>query len=137
MIEDAKNKDGKIICGGKVHNNFFEPTIISNCQDNMDIFTTEIFGPVLAYYKFANIDEVIARSNNTEYGLQAYIYCKNISTAQIMAKKLDFGMVSINDSLLANAKAAFAGRKNSGFGVEGSDEGIFEYLNSKSINWYN
>lgn len=137
LIEDAKNKGGRVICGGKAHNNFFEPTIISNCQDNMEIFTTEIFGPVLACYKFANIEEVIARSNNTEYGLQAYIYCKNISTAQIMAEKLDFGMVSINDSLPANAKVAFAGRKNSGFGVEGSDEGIFEYLNSKSINLYN
>lgn len=137
LIEDAKNKGGEILCGGKAHGNFFEPTIISNCQDNMEIFSTEIFGPVLACYKFGSIQEVINRANNTEYGLQAYIYCNNIAIAQIMATKLDFGMVSINDSLPANCKAAFAGRKNSGFGVEGSDEGIFEYLNSKFVNLHN
>ena len=66
--------------------------------------------------------------------MQAYIYSNNIAIAQIMASKLDFGMVSINDSLPANAKGAFAGRKSSGFGIEGSDEGIFEYLNSKFVN---
>ena len=135
LVEDARNKGGEILCGGSASKNFFEPTIISGCKINMKIFRTEIFGPVLACYKFTTIEEVISIANDTEYGLQAYIYSKNIAVAQMMAAKLDFGMVSINDSLPANAKGAFAGRKNSGFGIEGSDEGIFEYLNSKFINY--
>lgn len=135
LVEDARNKGGEILCGGSASKNFFQPTIISGCKINMKIFRTEIFGPVLACYKFTSIEEVISIANDTEYGLQAYIYSKNIAVAQMMASKLDFGMVSINDSLPANAKGAFAGRKNSGFGIEGSDEGIFEYLNSKFINY--
>ncbi len=135
LLEDAKNKGAEIVSGGNALKNFFEPTIVKDCQSNMNIFSTEIFGPVLACYKFSTIEEVIAKSNDTEYGLQAYIYCQNIATAQMIASRLDFGMVSINDPLPANAKGAFAGRKNSGFGIEGSDEGIFEYLNSKYVNY--
>ncbi|BBJ31526.1 hypothetical protein RAS_06350 [Rickettsia asiatica] len=85
----------------------------------MDIFRTEIFGPVVACYKFQELEEVIERANNTEYSLQGYVYSNNISVAQMIASKLDFSMVSINNPLPANAKAPFAGRKASGFGVEG------------------
>jgi succinate-semialdehyde dehydrogenase/glutarate-semialdehyde dehydrogenase len=134
LIKDAKDKGGEVLCGGIASGNFFKPTIITGCHSDMKIFRTEIFGPVLACYKFSTIDEVIAKANDTEYGLQAYIYSNNIAISQTIAYKLDFGMVSINDSLPANAKGAFAGRKNSGFGIEGSDEGIFEYLNSKFVN---
>ncbi|BDU60601.1 hypothetical protein FLA4_10110 [Candidatus Rickettsia kotlanii] len=108
--------------------NFIEPTIIIDCLDNMDIFRTEIFGPVVACYKFKDLDEVIERTNNTEYSLQRYVYSNNVSVAQMIVYKLDFGMVSINNPLPANAKAPFAGRKASGFGVEDFFEGIFAYL---------
>lgn len=134
LISDATGKGAKVIIGGKSVANFFEPTVISNCTDNMEIFTTEIFGPVIACYKFNNFEEVITRANNTEYGLQAYVYSRNISLAQNLSAKLDFGMVSINASLPSNAQMAFGGRKASGFGVEGSDKGLFEYLNIKYIN---
>ncbi|MGI4752790.1 MAG: NAD-dependent succinate-semialdehyde dehydrogenase [Janthinobacterium lividum] len=134
LLADAQNRGAKLICGGKANNNFIEPTIIIDCLDNMDIFKTEIFGPVIACYKFKSLEEVIERANNTEYGLQGYVYSRNLSVAKMMATKLDFGMISINDPLPANAKAPFAGRKASGFGVEGSFEGIFEYLNTKYIN---
>ncbi|EEC10205.1 succinate semialdehyde dehydrogenase, putative, partial [Ixodes scapularis] len=137
LLIDAQNKGAKLICGGKAVDNFIEPTIIIDCLDNMDIFRTEIFGPVVACYKFKDLDEIIERANNTEYGLQGYVYSNNISVAQMIAGKLDFGMVSINDPLPANAKVPFAGRKASGFGVEGSFEGIFEYLNTKYINLQN
>ncbi|AEK74662.1 NAD-dependent succinate-semialdehyde dehydrogenase [Rickettsia conorii subsp. heilongjiangensis] len=137
LLADAQSKGAKLICGGKVVDNFIEPTIIIDCLDNMDIFRIEIFGPVVACYKFKDLDEVIEHANNTEYGLQGYVYSNNISVAQMIASKLDFGMVSINDPLPANAKAPFAGRKASGFGVEGSFEGIFEYLNTKYINLQN
>ncbi|HJD62556.1 MAG TPA: NAD-dependent succinate-semialdehyde dehydrogenase [Rickettsia endosymbiont of Degeeriella rufa] len=134
LLTDAQNRGAKLICGGKANNNFIEPTIIIDCLDNMDIFKTEIFGPVIACYKFKSLDEIIERANNTEYGLQGYVYSRNLSVAKMIATKLDFGMISINDPLPANAKAPFAGRKASGFGVEGSFEGIFEYLNTKYIN---
>lgn len=137
LLEDAKDKGAKLICGGKAKNNFIEPTIITDCSDDMNIFKTEIFGPVIACYKFRSLNEVIERANNTEYGLQGYIYSKNIVIAQMLASKLDFGMISINDPLPANAKAPFAGRKASGFGVEGSFEGIYEYLNTKYVNLQN
>lgn len=101
----------------------------------MEIFTTEIFGPVLACYKFDNMEEVIERANNTEYGLQSYVYSNDISIAQNVATRLDFGMVSVNDSMpSANITGPFSGRKNSGFDIESSDEAIYEYLNSKYLN---
>lgn len=136
LLEDAKGKGGKVLCGGKSHDNFFEPTVIKDCHDDMEISRTEIFGPVLACYKFENVEEVIERANNTDYGLQSYIYSQNISLTQIVASRLDFGMVSVNDSMpSANVTGPFSGRKNSGFGIESSDEGIFEYLNSKYTNF--
>jgi succinate-semialdehyde dehydrogenase/glutarate-semialdehyde dehydrogenase len=137
LLKDAQDKGARLICGGSAASNFLAATIIVDCMDDMEIFKTEIFGPVIACYKFTTIDEVIKRANNTEYGLQAYVYSKNPAIAQIIATKLDFGMVSINAPLPASAKAPFSGRKASGFGIEGSFEGIFEYLNSKYINLQN
>ena len=134
LIQDAVTKGAKILCGGKANENFMEPTIIADCQDNMAIFSNEIFGPVVALYQFDNEEEVINRANATEYGLQAYLYSKDLSRAHKLTAALDFGMVSINSTSPFNCKATFAGRKASGFGVEGGDEGIFEYLNTKYIN---
>lgn len=134
LIDEATNKGARIMCGGQVQGNFFNPTILADCEDDMEIFKNEIFGPVLACYKFSNLDEVIKRANNTEYGLQAYIYTKNINNADYLASKLECGMVSINSPLPSNAKAPFGGRKASGFGVEGGSQGIYEFLNIKYIN---
>ncbi len=134
LLRDAVTKGAEIMCGGAYDRNFIEPTVIKNCQDEMDIFAAEIFGPVLACYSFKETEEVIERANNTEYGLQSYLYSKDISRAHYVASRLDYGMVSVNSSRPATAKAPFVGRKASGFGVEGSIEGIEEYLNSKYIN---
>ena len=134
LIDNAKSKGAKVLCGGKAQGNFMEPTIIADCKDEMTLFNTEIFGPVIAFYQFTNEEEVINRANNTEYGLQGYVYSANLDLASRVSSKLDFGMVSVNAPLPANCKATFAGRKASGFGIEGGDEGIFEYLNSKYIN---
>ncbi len=101
----------------------------------MDIFSTEIFAPVIACYSFKDIDEVIKRANNTEYGLQSYLYSKDMQRANYIANYLKSGMVSINSSTPATPKAPFAGIKASGFGIEGSNEGIDEYYSSKYINY--
>jgi len=134
LLESAKAKGAKVLCGGGCKDNFFEPTIIIDCNDEMDIAKAEIFGPVIACYNFETVDEVVVRANNTEYGLQAYICTKDIEKAKNISRQLDFGMVSINSPLASNAKAPFGGRKASGFGVEGGDQGIFEYLNTKYVN---
>lgn len=134
LIEDAKANGAKVLCCGNFEDNFFSPTVVADCTDDMKIAQMEIFGPVLACYKFATAEEVIQRSNNTEYGLQAYICTADIEKALACSKKLDFGMVSINSPLASNAKAPFGGRKASGFGVESGDQGIFEYLNTKYVN---
>lgn len=135
LLQEAINDGAKISCGGKYKNNFVEPTVIYDCQDDMSIFSNEIFGPVIACYSFDNVDEVISRANNTEYGLQSYLYTKDLAKANMVASKLDFNMVSVNSSMPGAAKAPFSGRKASGFGIEGSDEGIEEFLNTKYINW--
>jgi succinate-semialdehyde dehydrogenase/glutarate-semialdehyde dehydrogenase len=135
LLKDAKQKGAKIMCGGEQKGNFMEPSVIKDCTDDMNIFSTEIFGPVIACYSFFSVEEVLARANNTEYGLQSYLYSKDIKRTNYIASKLDFSMVSINSSFPATTKAPFSGRKASGFGVEGSHEGIDEYLVSKYINF--
>lgn len=115
--------------------NFMQPTVVKSCTDDMNIFSTEIFGPVIPCYSFSSIQEVIDRANNTEYGLQSYVYSKDMQRANQIASKLDFSMVSINSSFPATTKAPFGGRKASGFGTEGSHEGLDEYLINKYINF--
>lgn len=134
LIEDAVARGAKILCGGNYKDNFLDPTIVADCNDDMKIAKLEIFGPVLACYSFETSEEVIKRANDTEFGLQAYICTKDIENAKDVSKQLDFGMVSINSPLASNAKAPFAGRKASGFGIEGGEQGIFEYLNTKYVN---
>ena len=134
LIEDACNSGAKVICGGHCTGNFMEATVIKDCSDDMGIFRTEIFGPVIACYSFNSVEEVINRANDTEYGLQSYVYSNDIRRANYVAARLDFGMVSINSSFPISAKAPFCGRKASGFGIEGSTEGLDEYMTSKYIN---
>lgn len=134
LISDAKSKGATILCGGTLQKEtFFEPTVIVNCTDDMNLFKEEIFAPVLACYRFDTIDEVIERANNTEYGLASYVFSNNSKTIQDLSDKLDFGIVGINTAIISNYKGAFGGRKASGFGVEGSHLGIYEYLNTKYI----
>ena len=92
-----------------------------------------IFAPVVACYRFESNDEVIERANNTDYGLASYIFTSNISIVDKLSERLDFGMVGVNTGMISNSLGAFAGRKNSGFGVEGSHLGIYEFLHTKYI----
>lgn len=147
LIKDALNEGGEIIFGGnkpekfiskegqnslcQSEHNFFKPTILSKCNDNMKIFHEEIFGPIFPCYEFQNIEEVIQRANNTQYGLASYIFTQNLKNSEYLSDKLDFGMVGINEGIISNEIGTFAGRKFSGFGIEGSKLGIFEYLITK------
>ncbi len=135
LISDAKKNGATVLCGGNAKDNYMEATAISDCRDDMSIFSTEIFGPVVAFYRFSNEEEVIRSANNTEYGLQAYIYSNNQQRLMYLSAELDFGIVTLNNSFASDCRATFTGRKASGFGVEGGDEGIYEFLNPKYINW--
>ena len=110
---------------------FFEPTLIVNCNQTMDIFKEEIFGPVFACYTFENDDKLVEVANNSEYGLASYLYTNDHSKAWQISSKLDYGIVGINESIISNEVGAFGGRKSSGYGIEGSELGIYEYLNTK------
>lgn len=147
LLKDATNKGAKIILGGNKaktyldsdnnvaqatdNHTFFEPTIIKDCKQDMDIFMEEIFGPVLAIYKFETKDEVISLANNTDYGLASYVFTENLSDGFDISNQLDYGIVGINEGIVSNEVGAFGGRKESGFGVEGSILGIKEYLITK------
>ena len=93
----------------------------------------EIFGPVAPITTFASEDEAIDRANDTEYGLASYVYTRDLARTIRVAERLQFGMVGINSGLISNAAAPFGGVKASGFGREGSFEGIDEYLDTTYV----
>mgnify|MGYP006080222559 FL=1 len=136
LIKDATNKGAKVIAGGmRKKGLFIEPTILCNIDSNMDIFSSEIFGPIAAIYKFNSESEVIEMANNTKYGLASYFYGRDYALIWRVAEALEFGMVGINTGLMSTVTAPFGGIKESGFGREGSKYGIDEYLNIKYMCW--
>ncbi len=136
LIKDATNKGAKVIAGGiRKKGLFIEPTILCNIDSSMDIFSSEIFGPIAAIYKFNSESEVIEMANNTKYGLASYFYGRDYKLIWRVAEALEFGMVGINTGLMSTVTAPFGGIKESGFGREGSKYGIDEYLNIKYMCW--
>lgn len=134
LLHDALNKGAKIIHGGTrvdSSNNFFMPTLLIDCAEDMQIFQEEIFAPIIAVYEFNSDDEVIALANNTPYGLASYFYSQNISRIYNVLESLEYGMVGINTGLTSGENVPFGGIKSSGFGREGGHEGIKEYTQIK------
>ena len=97
----------------------------------------EIFGPVAAIQTFKTEDEVIKRSNDTEYGLVAYLYTKDLTRGMRVSEKLDFGMIGLNRGVVSDPAAPFGGTKQSGIGREGGHEGMMEFLETQyiSVSW--
>ncbi len=129
-VADAAAKGGRIVCGGKPHalgGNFFEPTIVADATRDMVFAREEIFGPLAPVFKFATEAEAIAAANDTEYGLAAYLYTRDLGRAFRVSEALEYGMVGVNESLISNTEAPFGGVKESGLGREGSRYGIDEY----------
>lgn len=137
LVEDATNKGAEILAGGKtadaLGSQFYYPTILSDVNESMDIFHTEVFGPVASLVKFETTEEVIKRANNTDVGLAGYFYTQDISKAQEVALRMETGMVGINTGAISDAALPFGGTKNSGLGREGSLHGIEDYTELKSI----
>jgi succinate-semialdehyde dehydrogenase/glutarate-semialdehyde dehydrogenase len=134
MIADVKKQGAKILLGGKRHqvgDSFFEPTLIEDAPDDAAIAREEIFGPVAVLYSFETEEEVVARANATEFGLASYIYTQDLAQAWRMSDSLAYGMVAINESMLASDLAPFGGIKTSGIGREGGRYGLLEYTDLK------
>lgn len=137
-VTDAVEKGAKLLCGGKEKEGeagyFFEPTVLDNVTEDMKIMFEETFGPVAPITEFESEEEVIKAANNTQYGLAAYVYTKDISRAVRVTEAIDFGIVGLNDAIPGVAQAPFGGMKESGYGREGGHQGIREYLEEKYIS---
>ena len=136
-IADALAHGATLLTGGHRHalgGQFFQPTVLSHCTPDMQICHTETFGPVAPLIRFADESEVIGMANDTDYGLAAYAYTRDLGRAWRLAEQLDYGMVGINAGVISTAEAAFGGVKQSGLGREGGRAGIDEYLESKYVN---
>lgn len=136
QIIDALSNGARLAAGGLesfLGGNFVTPTVLADVTDAMLISREETFGPVAAILPFDTEDEVIARANNSEMGLAAYVYTADLSRAMRMANRLEYGMVALNTPKFTGPPIPFGGWKQSGLGREGSRHGILEYLEAKYV----
>ncbi|OMW24700.1 succinate-semialdehyde dehydrogenase (NADP(+)) [Burkholderia pseudomallei] len=130
-IADALAKGASLMTGGKRHalgHGFFEPTVLTDVKPDMDVAKEETFGPLAPLFRFASEEELVRLANDTEFGLAAYLYSRDIGRVWRVAEALEYGMVGINTGLISNEVAPFGGVKQSGLGREGSHYGIDDYV---------
>ena len=135
-VADAMAKGARVVTGGRRHaagELFYEPTVLAGATPEMRLSREETFGPVAPLFAFDSVEEVIALSNATEFGLASYFYARDLSRVWKVAEALDYGMVGVNTGLISTAEAPFGGVKLSGLGREGSKYGIDEYLSIKYV----
>jgi succinate-semialdehyde dehydrogenase/glutarate-semialdehyde dehydrogenase len=136
LISDAKSKGALISLGGKRHElggSYFTPTVLTQVTKDMLVAKEEIFGPVAPLFKFETEAQAIQMANDTEFGLAAYFFSKDISRVWRVAEALEYGMVGINTGAISNEMSPFGGMKSSGLGREGSKYGIEDYLEIKYL----
>ncbi|MBX6395382.1 MAG: NAD-dependent succinate-semialdehyde dehydrogenase [Alicyclobacillaceae bacterium] len=141
-VRDAVEKGARVVTGGRrmsrqgvkgdVH--FFEPTVLVDVREDMLVLREETFGPVAPIQTFRDEEEAIRKANDTQYGLAAYLFTRDLSRAVRVAERLEYGIVGINDGLPSVAQAPFGGFKESGLGREGGRYGIEEFLEVKYIS---
>ncbi len=135
-LSDAKDKGAKVISGGKrsdVGELFFEPTVLTGVTNDMKVTREETFGPLAPLFKFETDDEVIARANDTEFGLACYFYSNDLSRVWKVTEELEYGIVGVNTGIISSAEGPFGGVKQSGLGREGSKYGIDDFLELKYV----
>ncbi|KNC93937.1 NAD-dependent succinate-semialdehyde dehydrogenase [Trabulsiella odontotermitis] len=136
-VSDAVEKGARVLAGGKPHalgGNFWQPTVLGECSDNMKLAQEETFGPVAACFRFTTEDEVIQRANNTPFGLAAYFYTQNLQRVFRVSQALESGMIGINECSVSTELGPFGGVKESGLGREGSVLGLEEFLEVKTLH---
>ncbi|WP_337013472.1 NAD-dependent succinate-semialdehyde dehydrogenase [Pantoea sp. AS142] len=136
-VNDAVAKGGKLLAGGERHalgGNFWQPTVITEAHEDMQLAQEETFGPVAACFRFDDEDDVIRRANDTPFGLAAYFYTQNLQRVFRVSAALESGMIGINECAVSTELAPFGGVKESGLGREGSVLGMDEYLEVKALH---
>ncbi|WP_461481394.1 NAD-dependent succinate-semialdehyde dehydrogenase [Porticoccus sp.] len=136
LIDDAVAKGAKVLSGGGMDargGSFVQPTILLNVNRDMRLFAEEIFGPVAPLFRFDTEAEAIQMANDTEFGLAAYFYSRDLSRIWRVAEQLEYGIVGINEGIISNEMAPFGGVKHSGQGREGSKYGMDDYLEIKYL----
>lgn len=140
VVGDALKKGAVLLCGGKRYNGeedtlLYEPTVLTQVNTSMKVYSEEIFGPVAPVFKFESEEEVIALANDTQYGLASYFYGRDYARIWRVAEALEYGMIGINTGIISTTVAPFGGIKQSGFGREGSKYGMDAYLELKYLCW--
>ncbi|MFZ2293527.1 MAG: aldehyde dehydrogenase family protein, partial [Polaromonas sp.] len=136
LVADATSKGARVVTGGKRHalgRTFYEPTILADITTDMRMAREEIFGPVAPLFRFNTEAEAIQMANDTEFGLAAYFYSRDVGRVWRVSGALQYGMVGINSGVISTAVAPFGGVKQSGMGREGSMHGIEEYVDTKYL----
>lgn len=137
LLEKAKSEGAEILTGGNsttVKGYFIQPSVVGNLTQQSTLARNEIFGPVLPLFSFDNLDDAIAKANDTEYGLAAYVFTNNIKTAMLASEQLHFGMVGINEWTPHGTELPFGGWNYSGQGHESGSEGLYEYMEKKLVS---
>jgi succinate-semialdehyde dehydrogenase/glutarate-semialdehyde dehydrogenase len=137
LVGDATGKGARALVGGgrgAGPGYFFQPTVLSGVTPDARLLKEEIFGPVAPVTTFGSDDEAVAMANDTEFGLVAYVYTRDLNRALGVVEKLETGMVGLNRGMVSNPAAPFGGVKESGIGREGGREGIEEYLETKYVS---
>jgi succinate-semialdehyde dehydrogenase/glutarate-semialdehyde dehydrogenase len=135
-IADATAKGASVLTGGRRHakgGNFFEPTILANVPHDALVFREETFGPVAPLFRFRTEEEAVKLANDSEFGLAAYFYARDVGRIFRVAEALESGIIGINEGIISTEVAPFGGVKESGLGREGSKYGIEDYLEVKYL----
>ena len=135
-IQDAVAKGARVVVGGGRHSNggnFFEPTVLTGVTPEMIVSREETFGPLAPVYRFETDEDVVKKANDTEFGLAAYFYTRDVGRVWRVAEQLEYGIVGINSGIISTEIAPFGGMKESGIGREGSKYGIDEFVEVKYL----
>jgi succinate-semialdehyde dehydrogenase/glutarate-semialdehyde dehydrogenase len=136
LVDDALGKGATAVVGGSRVDGagyFYEPTVLGGVTPDARVLKEEIFGPVAPVASFDSTEAAIAAANDTEFGLVAYVFTRDLDRALEVCEGLETGMIGLNQGMVSNAGAPFGGVKQSGIGREGGNEGIDEYLVTKYV----
>jgi succinate-semialdehyde dehydrogenase/glutarate-semialdehyde dehydrogenase len=136
LLADAKEKGAEVMTGGERHElggTFFQPTVLTGATAEMRMAKEEIFGPVAPLFRFETEADALKMANDTEFGLAAYFYSRDIGRVWRVSEGLEYGIVGVNTGLISTAVAPFGGMKQSGIGREGSRYGIDEFVEIKYL----
>jgi succinate-semialdehyde dehydrogenase/glutarate-semialdehyde dehydrogenase len=136
LVKDAVGRGAKVLCGGEklgIEGFFYPPTVLTDVPDDAEMAHEEIFGPVAPITRFDTEDEVVAKANNTEYGLAAYVFTRDIGRGLKVSRRLEAGMVALNRGLVSDPAAPFGGVKQSGLGREGGSHGVLEFMEPQYV----